>query len=76
MTKLTEDMKAELKAEFTRFDVDNNGLIDEGEFQQLLRALGEDAPAETLSLQFAAIDANDDGAVQFEEFVEWWLDYQ
>ena len=58
MTKLTKKMQAELKAEF----------------QQLLRALGEDAPAETLSLQFAAIDSNGDGAVQFEEFVEWWLD--
>lgn len=74
MTDLTEEVRAELLQLFARFDADNNGLIDGEEFQQLLRALGEEAPTETLSLQFAAIDANDDGVVHFEEFAEWWLD--
>lgn len=74
MTNLTEELRTELLQLFARFDADNNGHIDEDEFQQLLRALGEEAPAETLALQFAAIDANGDGVVQFEEFAEWWLD--
>lgn len=74
MNNTNEAMRAELLELFERYDVDGNGLIDETEFGRLLRALGEDTPPETLSLQFAAIDTDGDGAVRFAEFVAWWLD--
>ncbi len=60
---------------FTRFDSDGNGLVDEAEFCQILRSLGDEPTAEVLSLEFALIDANGDGRVEFEEFAAWWLDY-
>lgn len=69
----TDEDQAELKQQFERFDTNKNGFIDESEFRQLLQALGDDAPAETLSLQFSAIDGDADGVVTFEEFAYWWL---
>ncbi len=74
MNVTNDKMRAELLELFDRYDVDNNGLIDEFEFGQILTALGEDSAEETLSLQFAAIDTDGDGAVRFQEFVDWWLD--
>lgn len=74
MSRTNEKMQAELKELFNRYDIDSNGLIDQGEFAQLLQALGESTPEETLTLQFAAIDADGDGSVGFAEFVDWWLD--
>lgn len=76
MTKLTPQMHLELRSLFTRFDLDKDGLLNEKEVQQLLLALGEDVSPEVLSLQFMAIDIDGDGAVQFQEFADWWLDYQ
>ncbi len=59
---------------FERFDQDGDGSIDEGEFGELLDMLGWDSPAEVRSLEFAVIDENSDGEVEFQEFAEWWLD--
>jgi Ca2+-binding EF-hand superfamily protein len=60
---------------FTSFDTDANGLVDEGEFRRILETLGENPSDEVLSLEFAVIDGNDDGLVEFQEFLRWWLDY-
>jgi calmodulin len=65
-----------LKKLFDRFDSNCDGLVDEDEFREVLRSLGETPTDELLSLEFAAIDANADGKVEFEEFKEWWLDYR
>jgi Ca2+-binding EF-hand superfamily protein len=59
---------------FERFDKDGDGSIDEGEFGEVLDALGWDSPPEVRSLEFAVIDENSDGEVEFQEFAEWWLD--
>jgi len=67
--------ESQLRETFSRFDDDKDGLIDEGEFLIILQSLGEDPLNEVLSLEFAAIDANADGMVDFTEFKAWWLDY-
>ena len=63
-----------LRLLFERFDATGDGLIDEKEFGQILDELGWDSPAEVRSLEFAAVDDNADGLVDFEEFAAWWHD--
>lgn len=59
---------------FKRFDTNEDGLIDEKEFGEILESLGWDSPPELRSLEFAAIDGDDDGLLEFQEFAAWWLD--
>jgi Ca2+-binding EF-hand superfamily protein len=68
------DIENELLRLFTRFDADRDGLIDEQEFREILQTLGDDPSNEVLSLNFAAIDSNPDGMVNFPELMRWWLD--
>ncbi len=63
-----------LRSHFQRFDKDGNGYIDVHEFQEVLRALGEEPPTSVVELSFAAIDRNEDGVVNFSEFSKWWSD--
>ena len=74
MTMITAEMEAELIRLFNRFDHNKNGFIDEREFCKILDSLGYDESAEIRSLEFAAIDDDEDGKVRFREFADWWLD--
>ncbi len=74
MTIITAEMEAELLRLFNRFDVDGSGFIEEREFGLILDSLGYDDSAEVRSLEFAAIDEDEDGRVRFGEFANWWLD--
>ena len=66
----------ELLGLFNRYDIDGDGRVDLYEFLHIVRELGEDPSKEVLTLEFAAIDSNDDGVVDFEEFGAWWRDYR
>jgi len=59
---------------FESMDTNKDGMLNENEFSQILELLGWDSPAELRSLEFAAVDVNADGLVEFEEFADWWLD--
>lgn len=74
MTRMTAQMEAELIRLFSRFDTNKNGFIEEKEFGAILDSLGYDESEEVRSLEFAAIDEDDDGRVRFREFANWWLD--
>ena len=76
MTNRPTELEQELQRLFERFDVDQNGRVDEREFRKILEALGESPSDEVLSLEFALIDKNSDGLVDYREFAEWWLDYK
>ena len=75
MARTTKLMDAELARLFARFDINRDDHIDVDEFGFLLQALGEDIPQTNVSLHFGVIDANNDGIVDFNEFVDWWLDH-
>jgi len=66
----------ELLELFNRYDIDGDGFVDLYEFLHIVRELGEDPSREVLKLEFTAIDANDDGVVDFAEFSDWWRDYR
>ena len=76
MTDSLTDKEDALFHLFVRFDSNGDGLVDESEFQKILQRLGGNSSDEVLSLEFAAIDANTDGVVGFQEFKDWWLDYK
>ena len=76
MTDTPTEKRDALLRLFTRFDTDGDGLVDESKFRQILQTLGGDSSDEVLSLEFAVIDTNSDGMVEFQEFIEWWLDYE
>ncbi len=76
MVETTAQMRAELLQIFARFDINKDALIDEREFQLILGALGQTLSEPAVAEHFERIDGNRDGAIQFEEFVEWWLDYR
>ena len=59
---------------FKQFDANDDGLIDESEFSAMVDSLGWSNPVEVISLEFAAIDGDDDGRVRFHEFADWWQD--
>lgn len=65
----------ELSQLFEQYDIDGDGLVDLYEFLHIVRGLGEDPSQEVLTLEFAAIDTNEDGVVDFDEFSSWWRDY-
>ncbi len=74
MTTVTAEMEAELIRLFNRFDINGNGYIEEAEFHKILDSLGYDESNEVRSLEFAAIDDDEDGKVRFQEFSDWWMD--
>jgi Ca2+-binding EF-hand superfamily protein len=76
MTDTPVEVENKLLRLFARFDADKDGLIDEQEFREILRTLGDDPSNEVLSLNFAAIDSDSDGMVNFRELMRWWLDYK
>ena len=61
---------------FEHFDRNGDGRIDEDEFGQILDKLGSESSPEVRSLEFAAMDANADGEVEFKEFADWWFDHE
>lgn len=65
-------MAEPLRKEFSRFDRDGNGSIDEAEFAELLDALGVSFSKEKAMVAFLAIDVNGNGRIDFGEFQTWW----
>lgn len=69
---LTESQVAEVRKEFEFFDSDNNGMIDLGEFIELLTVLSPKTKVKAVQEAFDLIDENADGHIDFNEFLTWW----
>ena len=63
---------AQLKEAFDGFDKDKSGSLELDEIVGLAMALGIKAKRSKLEALFSAIDANNDGQVNFEEFITWY----
>uniref|UniRef100_A0A7S1WUU7 EF-hand domain-containing protein n=1 Tax=Alexandrium catenella TaxID=2925 RepID=A0A7S1WUU7_ALECA len=61
---------AKIKEAFRKYDKDGDGTITKQELCVVLRSLGSFKDAE-INAVFSVIDANRDGRVQFNEFVDW-----
>ena len=66
---LNENQVEEFKEAFRVFDVDNGGTIDSEEFGHLMHMLGMQLRPAELTDVFVTMDGDEDGELQFEEFL-------
>ena len=72
MSLLKQASTIELRKHFDFFDDNKDGLIDIGEYIDLLLIMGVDNEPATRARAFAGIDTNGDGFISFDEFIAWW----
>jgi len=70
--EISAEQLTEIKENFEFFDRDSNNEIDLGEFTKLLRVLSPTATLEQAQKGFDIIDENNDGHIDFDEFLSWW----
>lgn len=64
----------ELSESFRYNDVNKDGLIEFAEFVEMLGQLDAEVSDTEARIGFDEIDTDDDGAISFDEFVDWWRD--
>jgi Ca2+-binding EF-hand superfamily protein len=69
---ITTQQLAELRQSFDACDSNGDGWIVNAEFASLLQALDTDLSSDECLLAFEVTDADGDGSISFEEFMEWW----
>jgi calmodulin len=62
----------ELREAFDYNDRDKDGRIQLDEFSAMLDELEAEMSPEEVEIGFKDIDTNDDGLIDFDEFVAWW----
>lgn len=62
----------ELKEEFAVADRDRDHRLNYAEFTSLLQGLEAGMSVGELRIGFHEIDADADGFIDFQEFVDWW----
>ena len=67
-----EQWRNDLIKTFEKFDADDNGRIDRGEFDSLLDALGSKMSADDRDTGFKIVDADGDGHISCDELATWW----
>ena len=70
--KPNEDELDELREAFDYNDRDGDGRIQLDEFSAMLDELEAEMSASDIEIGFKDIDTNDDGLIDFPEFVAWW----
>jgi calmodulin len=71
-TKPTPEELDELREAFDYNDRDGDGLIQLDEFAEMLEELEAGMSENETRTGFNDIDTNDDGRIDFTEFVAWW----
>lgn len=69
-----EEELDELREAFDYNDRDNDGRIQLAEFAAMLDELEADMSSNEIEIGFKDIDTNDDGLIDFAEFVDWWTE--
>ena len=72
MSDLTKEETAEIRSHFEFFDRNHNDLLEEREFIKLFNILAPDASREMAIRGFETIDADSNGGIDFDEFLDWW----
>jgi calmodulin/calcium-binding protein CML/plastin-2 len=67
-----EEELDELREAFDYNDRDGDGRIQLDEFSDMLDELEAEMSGKEIEIGFKDIDTNDDGLIDFEEFVAWW----
>jgi len=72
--KPSEEQLDELREAFDYNDRDHDGMIQLDEFSDMLDELEADMSPKDIEIGFKDIDTNDDGLIDFAEFVDWWIE--
>lgn len=72
--KPTEEELDELRESFDYNDRDGDGRIELEEFAEMLDELEAEMSKRDVEIGFKDIDSNDDGLIDFDEFVAWWTE--
>ena len=64
----------ELREAFDYNDRDADGRIQIDEFSAMLDELEAEMTRREVEIGFKDIDTNDDGLIDFDEFVAWWTE--
>lgn len=67
---LTEQKIAEFREAFSLFDKDGDGHVTPGELTIVLQTLGQKPTAEEVNAMIQEVDDDNNGAIEFEEFVQ------
>jgi calmodulin len=70
----TEEQLDELREAFDYNDRDGDGMIQLDEFADMLDELEAGMTEADVNVGFQDIDTNDDGLIDFREFVAWWTE--
>jgi calmodulin len=70
----TEEQLDELREAFDYNDRDGDGMIQLDEFADMLDELDAGMAEADVRVGFQDIDTNDDGLIDFREFVAWWTE--
>jgi len=70
-----EDLAIQIKSCFKQFDVNGDGVISHFELREVLEriAVGQDLPRQDIERCITMADANHDGQIEYEEFVNWLM---
>jgi Ca2+-binding EF-hand superfamily protein len=69
---LSGDDVADLQEEFDAADEDGDQRIEFTEFARILDDMGAEMSYEEQRAGFRKADKNHDGAIDFQEFLDWW----
>jgi calmodulin len=69
-----EEELDELREAFDYNDRDGDGRIQLDEFSAMLDELEAGMTGTDIEIGFQDIDTNDDGLIDFQEFVAWWAE--
>jgi calmodulin len=72
--KPSEEELDELREAFDYNDRDGDGRIQLDEFSAMLDELEAGMTERDIEIGFKDIDTNDDGLIDFQEFVAWWAE--
>ena len=72
--KPNEEELDELREAFDYNDRDGDGRIQVDEFSAMLDELEAGMTDSDIEIGFQDIDTNDDGLIDFQEFVAWWAE--
>ncbi len=73
-SKPNEEQLDELREAFDYNDRDSDGRIQLDEFSDMLDELEAEMSEKEIEIGFKDIDTNDDGLIDFQEFVAWWTE--
>jgi Ca2+-binding EF-hand superfamily protein len=64
--------RGRLRETFDFNDINKDGRLTLGEFIRFMESVDESVTSAECEIGFDEVDTNRDGAIEFDEFYEWW----